>query len=218
VRQTASRFILCSLVPLSISACATTRQQPEPQPIGTSGTATVPPSVPTTAAPDLVPVGQQLDVRLQSRLSSDTAKTEDRFDATTVVDLRQDSSVLIPAGSVVHGVVTAVDPATRTDRTGSLTLSFDRITVRGRSYPIRALAIQVFESEGLEGEAARIAAGAGVGAILGGILGGVKGALAGILIGGGGVVAATEGKEPVLPAGTTIRIRFDAPLQLRSQS
>ena len=48
---------------------------------------------------------------------------------------------------------------------------------------------------------AKIGAGAGVGAIIGGILGGVKGALAGILIGGGGTIAATEGKEVELPPG-----------------
>ena len=87
-------------------------------------------------------------------------------------------------------------------------LSFDRITVRGRTYPIRALAVDAFRSEGLEGEAARIGAGAGVGAIIGGILGGVKGALAGVLIGAGGVLAATEGKDVVLPAGTVVRIQF----------
>ena len=37
--------------------------------------------------------------------------------------------------------------------------------------------------------------------MIGGILGGVKGALAGILIGGGGTVVATEGKDVELPAG-----------------
>jgi hypothetical protein len=43
----------------------------------------------------------------------------------------------------------------------------------------------------------------------------VKGALAGILIGGGGVVAATEGKDVVLPVGSILRIRLDEPLALR---
>ena len=41
----------------------------------------------------------------------------------------------IPAGSVVRGVVTDVKRPGRVDRVGSLTLSFDRITVRGRDYP-----------------------------------------------------------------------------------
>ena len=68
---------------------------------------------------------------------------------------------------------------------------------------------QALESEGLKGEVGHIGAGAGVGAILGGILGGVKGAIAGVLIGGGGVIAATEGKDVHLPEGTVLRVRFE---------
>ena len=70
------------------------------------------------------------------------------------------------------------------------------------------------ESEGIRGEAGRIGAGAGVGAIIGGILGGLKGALAGILIGGGGTIAATEGKDVNLPPGTVLRVRLDSGLDL----
>ena len=44
--------------------------------------------------------------------------------------------------------------------------------------------------------------------ILGGILGGVKGAVTGILIGGGGVVAATEGEDVELAPGTVLRMRL----------
>jgi hypothetical protein len=185
----------------------------EPEAVGTSGSAG-PASVAPTAERNEVPVGQQLDVRLQSSLSSATAKLEDRFYATTTVDLIQGDRTLVPAGSRVRGVVRGVDSAGRLDRTGSLTVAFDQITVRGREYPIEALATKAFESE-LEGEVPRAAAGAGVGAIVGGILGGVQGALAGVLIGAGGTIAATEGKDVVLPAGTIIRMRFDSPLQLR---
>ncbi|MEQ1731426.1 MAG: hypothetical protein ABL982_23900, partial [Vicinamibacterales bacterium] len=81
--------------------------------------------------------------------------------------------------------------------------------------PIRATVPQTIESEGIKGEAARVGAGAGVGAILGGILGGVKGAIAGILIGGGGTIAATEGKDVDLPAGSILRVRLDSGLNLR---
>ncbi len=73
---------------------------------------------------------------------------------------------------------------------------------------------QALESEGIRGEAGRIGAGAGVGAIIGGILGGLKGAVAGILIGGGGTIAATEGKDVDLPAGTVLRVRLDSGLDL----
>ncbi len=173
------------------------------------------PAQPTTSNPNEVPVGTEMDVRLQNPLSSATAQVEDRFEATTMVDLVNGNRVLIPAGSTVRGVVTSVNKAGRLDRKGSLTLSFDQVTTRGRTYPIHATVDQVLESEGVRGEVGKIGAGAGVGAIIGGILGGVKGALAGILIGGGGTVAATTGKDVELEPGTVLRMRFDSPLIVR---
>ena len=162
-----------------------------------------------------IPSGQEIDVRLQTALSSATAQVEDRFEATTVADLFRGNDVLIPAGSVVRGVVRTVDRATRTDRKGQLTVSFDQITIRGRTYPMRGTVTEAIESEGMKGEAARIGTGAGVGAIIGGIIGGVKGALLGVLIGGGGTLAATEGKDVSLDAGTVLRVRLDTPPAIR---
>jgi hypothetical protein len=163
-----------------------------------------------------IPVGTELDVRLQTPLSSKTAQVEDRFEATTMVDLRDDRErVLIPAGSVLRGVVSSVNKAGRLERQGKMTLAFDRITVNARDYPMRATVTEALESEGIRGEAGKIGAGAGVGAIIGGILGGVKGALTGILIGAGGTIAATEGTDVELPAGTALRVRLDTPLDLR---
>ena len=63
-------------------------------------------------------------------------------------------------------------------------------------------------------DATRIGAGAVVGAILGGLIGGGKGALIGVLVGGGGTMAATEGTDVELPAGTILRIRLDQPLDI----
>jgi hypothetical protein len=162
-----------------------------------------------------IPEGQQLDARLESELTSDTAQVEDRFQATTMADLYEGNNVLIPAGSMLRGVVSSVNRASRTDRKGSLTVVFDQITVRGRTYPMRGTVTHALESEGMRGEAARIGAGAGVGAIIGGIIGGVKGALLGVLIGGGGTIAATEGKDVTLPAGTILRVRLDQPPNVR---
>jgi len=157
-----------------------------------------------------IPTGTEIDVRLTDALDSGTAKVEDRFEATTLVDLNVDGRLAVPAGSVTRGVITAVEPATRTNRTARLTVSFDQVTVDGRAYPIRGTVTQALEGEGIRGEAGRVGAGAGVGAILGGILGGFKGAMAGILIGGGGTIAATEGKELRLPQGSVLRVRFDS--------
>jgi len=158
-----------------------------------------------------IPVGTEIDARLQNTLNSGTNQVEDRFEATTLVDVGVNGRVVIPAGSVMRGVITNVEPATRTNRTARMTVSFDQVTVNGTPYPIRGTVTEAIEGEGIRGETARIGAGAGVGAIIGGILGGVKGALAGILIGGGGTIAATEGKEVQLPQGAVLRVRLDSP-------
>lgn len=163
----------------------------------------------------VIPSGQEIDVRLETELSSDTAQVEQRFEATTVADLYRGNDVLIPAGSVLRGVVSSVTKATRMERKGSLTVAFDQISIRGRTYPMRGIVTQALESEGIRGEAPKIGAGAGIGAIIGGIIGGVKGALLGVLIGGGGTIAATEGKDVTLPAGTILRVRLDTPPAIR---
>ena len=180
-----------------------------------------PTSLPTgtvgrTQNPNEIPVGTEFDVRLQAPLSSKTAQVEDRFEGTTMVDLTDEhGKVLVPAGSTMRGIVSSVNKATRMDRKGSLTVAFDRVTIKGRSYPIRATVSQALESEGIMGEKEKIWIGAGAGAIIGAIIGGAKGALAGILIGGGGTIAATEGKDVELPAGTVLRVRMDSPLTIQ---
>ena len=180
-----------------------------------SGESTAPSGTVRTQTPNEVPVGTEFDVRLQNALSSATAQVEDKFEATTLVDLRdQNNRVLVPAGSVMRGVVSSVNKAGRIERKGSMTVAFDRVTLKGRSTPMRATVTQAIESEGIKGEKGKIGIGAGAGAILGAILGGAKGALAGVLIGGGGTIAATEGKDVELPAGTVLRVRLDSPLDV----
>ena len=176
-----------------------------------------PSSTPSSTSSDrsAIPVGTEIDVRLQTELTSDTAQVEDRFEGTTVADLYQGNRVLIPAGSLVRGIVTSVNRASRTDRKGSLTVSFNQVTVNGRAYPMRGSVTDAIESSGIRGEAARIGAGSAVGAVIGGIIGGVKGALIGVLIGGGGTMVATEGKDVHVPAGTILRVRMDTPPEIR---
>lgn len=202
-------------------ACGATTRDPISTPQSTSPPATntqTAPAGPTEVGASeagVIPTGQEIDVRLQTTLSSENAQPEQRFEATTVVDVTQNGRVLIPAGSVVRGVVTAVERPGRLDRVGRLTLSFDQVTVRGRDYPIRGMATQVFESGGIREEVGTAGAGAGVGGVIGGLIGGVRGALLGAVIGAGGAIAATEGKDVTLPAGAIVRIRMDSPVRIR---
>jgi hypothetical protein len=198
-------------------ACATRDTSAVTTPPRTSEVTSQAPSAPETVPSSTrgqIPVGQEMDVRLANSLSSETAQVEQRFEATTVADLLQDGRVLVPAGSVVEGIVSDVDKAGRVDRDGSLTLSFDSIRVRGREHDMRASATQVFESKGIRAEAGTAGVGAGVGGVVGGLLGGVKGAILGAVIGAGGAIAATDGKDIALPAGSIVRIRMDTPVRV----
>jgi len=213
-----STGVLLLAATISAGACASTSNSGTiSTPQSRTGSSTTAPTAPTIANDSrtgVVPTGQEVDVRLQSTLSSETAAVEQRFEATTAVDLMQNGRVLIPAGSVVNGVVSGVEKAGRLERTGKLTLSFDGITVRGRQHRIRATATDVFKSGGILEEKGTAGVGAGAGAIVGGILGGVKGAVLGAVIGAGGAIAATDGKDVELPAGSVVRVRFDTPVTL----
>lgn len=198
------------------TGCATYDPGPASPPYSPpSTTAPAEPTVVNSDEPGTIPVGQELDVRLQRTLSSETATVEQRFETTTAVDLLQNGRVLVPAGTLVRGVVSSVDEADRVDRAGSLTLAFDQMVINGREIPIRATATRIFESGGIREEVGTAGVGAGVGGIVGGIIGGLKGALVGAIIGAGGAVVATEGKDIVLPQGTVIRIRMDSPAEIR---
>jgi hypothetical protein len=200
------------------AACGATSSDPGPttapnSPPSTSEVSQTTPTQPTAInndRPGTIPASQEMDVRLQNSLSSESATVEQRFEATTAVDMTQNGRVLVPAGSTVRGVVSGVKKAGRVERAGSLTLSFDQMVVNGREIPIRATATQVFESGGIREEAGTAGVGAGVGGIIGGVLGGVKGAILGAVIGAGGAIAATDGKDITLPAGSIIRIRLDS--------
>jgi len=190
----------------------------EARPVATTSTR---PAAPRTAAQALpvqsvleVPVGTEMDVRLTDSLDSGKAMVEDRLEATTLADVHVGGRLAIPAGSVVRGVVTAVDPATRTNRTARMTVSFDQVTVNGQVHPIRGTVTEAIQGSGMKGEVGRVGAGAGAGALIGGLLGGVKGALVGVAIGGAGTLAATEGKEVRLPQGSVLRVRLDSPVQM----
>jgi hypothetical protein len=200
------------------AGCATTGVTGD-RPVGTAGQApATAPTAPTQVSDSqrgVIPVGQLIDVRLQDHLSSASATVEQRFEATTIVDLQQGDAVLVPAGSDVRGIVSAVQPAGRLDRTGRLTLAFDQLSVSGHDYPLKAMATQVFESGGIREEAGTVGTAGAVGAIVGGILGGLKGAIVGAAVGSGGVIAATEGKDVELPAGSIVRIRIDSPVRIR---
>ena len=73
-------------------------------PAGTTARSTT-----TTRGAVEIPAGTEMDVRLSNTLDSGTAQVEDRFEGTTLVDLNIEGRTVVPAGSIVRGVVTAVE-------------------------------------------------------------------------------------------------------------
>jgi hypothetical protein len=164
-----------------------------------------------------LPEGSEIQVRLEQSLSSETARQEDRFDATVALPVRNDAGrVVIPAGTRVRGIVAAVEDAERPAKPGRLDLTFDTIYLDDRTAtPMRARVVSVKENLDRSGTGKNAGIGAVVGGVLGSIIGGTKGALIGVVVGGAGGVVATAGEEVNLPAGTILTVNLDRPLDVR---
>jgi len=161
-----------------------------------------------------VPEGMDLRIRLDEGISSETARPEDRVEASLAQSVRVDGRVAIPAGARVLGVVRGVERAHRPSKGGRLDLVFDRIYLNdGSQLDMRAHVVSLEGDLDEKGEHAGI--GAVIGGVLGAIVGGKKGAVIGAIVGGTGSVVARSGDDLDLPAGTVLTLRLDRPLDLR---
>jgi hypothetical protein len=160
-----------------------------------------------------VPNGTEMSVRLDTPLSSRTARREDRIEGTVAESVRVDNRIAIPAGTRVRGIVQDVQAANRPSHGGRIDMTFDQLLLsNGRRVDIRA-SVASIEEEGLDKKRAGL--GAVIGGILGGVLDGKKGALIGVLVGGGGAVVGSKGDDVELPAGTVVSLRLERPVAVR---
>jgi serine/threonine-protein kinase len=163
-----------------------------------------------------VPEGSPLRVRLETPLSSETARPDQEFTASTSAPVEVEGFLALPAGSRVKGHVSHAAASGKVSGRGELTLEFDRIVLPGGAeLLIEAEPLQRRARSTAKKDAAKVAGAAGVGAVIGGILGGGKGAAIGGAVGGSagtGVVLATKGEEVVLPTGTPLDVRLRSPL------
>lgn len=162
--------------------------------------------------------GTEIQVRLTDSLSSETARPEDRFEATVALPVHDEQGRdVIPAGTRVRGIVIAAEDGERPARAGRLDLTFDTIYLDDRTAtPLRSRVVSLHESLD-KGDIAtkRTGIGAIIGGVLGSILGGTKGAILGAVLGGAGAVVAKEGEDVNLPAGTIVTLRLERPLEVR---
>jgi hypothetical protein len=164
----------------------------------------------------IVPASSVIGLHVESSLSSERARVEDRVEARVTRDVSVASRVAIPAGSRVLGSVIAVERGGKIKERARLGVRFHTLVFAdGTEIPIRTDAIyREGESPGSE-SAKKIGAGAVGGAILGAILGGGKGAAIGAAAGAGGgtaVVMAGDRNAANLPAGTIVTVRLTEPV------
>lgn len=165
----------------------------------------------------VIPNGTALAVNLETAVDSQTSHLHDVVTATLIDPVHVDGVEVLPAGSVLSGEVTSVQPSRNVKGRAHLAVRFDSVSVYSESYPISAaFSAQAPSTRGKD--TAKIAIPAAGGAIIGALLGGGKGAAAGAAIGGGAgtaVVLSTKGKPVVFRRGADLRLRLAAPVQVR---
>jgi hypothetical protein len=165
-----------------------------------------------------VPKGTVISASISAGLSSKTSHTGDEFEATVVSPVKVKGTVLVPAGSIIHGVVTEAKSAGKFKGEADLLVSARSISIRGRSYPIQVATLGSTTKGKGKRTAAMVGGGAGGGALIGGIAGGGKGALIGGLVGAGagtaGAAMTGNNRDITMPAETVLGFHLSAPLRL----
>ena len=189
---------------------------------------------PTTPAIRYFTVGADttIRVRMDSQMSSKSARNGDRFSATVTEPVYGGESGIevIPVGSKVWGRVTSVRQAGR--RTpGSISVSFYQVAMPNRAtYPINGSLASLqaddvnADNEGtVSGKSNRnrdavfIGGGAATGALIGAIAGGGKGAAIGAILGGGlgtGARVYEKEKDAEVKSGTEFGVILNRAISL----
>jgi hypothetical protein len=151
-----------------------------------------------------VPEGTGIKVTVDAEISSETAQPGDTWTGKVVEPVIIGTAAPIPAGSVVHGVVTGSLAAEKGNR-AVLVLAVKSITVGSTQHAVPAGTDSIIAGSPRARNLGAIAGSAAAGALIGKAVGGNKGALIGGLLGGGaatGVVAKSKGYQVVLKPGT----------------
>jgi hypothetical protein len=94
------------------------------------------------AAPALaavVPAGTQLQVRLQTKIASNTSKPDDPLETIVIAPVMVNGALAIPAGVALRGVVTGASAATDPTVRATLALDFRELEMGGQRIPVHTL-------------------------------------------------------------------------------
>jgi len=86
----------------------------------------------STPTPAVVPVGTPLQIRLQTKIASNTSHANDPVDALVIAPVRVNGARVIPAGVLVHGVVVSASAATDPTVRAKMALDFRELEMGGR--------------------------------------------------------------------------------------
>jgi hypothetical protein len=176
-----------------------------------------PPEPPRPTFEELVISAESvIGLQTEGRITSETARVEDRVEARVTRDVRVGNRVAIPAGSRAVGTVTQVDRGGKFKEQSKLGIRFNSIVLAdGTRLPISTETIvRVGEAPGNK-SSSKIGGGAVGGAIIGALLGGAKGAAVGATAGAGAGAAAVEAGDKsaaVLQPGTPLTVRILSPV------
>jgi hypothetical protein len=164
----------------------------------------------------VVATSSVIGLQIETPVSSERARVEDRVDARVIRDVAVDGRTAIPSGARAIGTVTLVERGGKMKERARLGVRFHTLVLAdGTELPMRTDSI-LREGESPGGESARKIGGAAVGgAILGAIIGGKKGAIVGGATGAAGgsaVVMAGDRNPATLPVGAVVTVRLTAPV------
>jgi hypothetical protein len=179
-------------------------------------TPVTPVAVPEPQSYDLViPADAVIGLQVDSSISTETARVEDRVTARVTRDVKVADYVAVPEGARAEGEVTLVERGGRLKDRARLGVRFTSLVLAdGTRVPIDTETIYRVSDNPTPSNAAKIGGGAIGGAILGGIFGGAKGAVLGGTLGGGaGTAAVMAGgrHDATLASGSPITIRLQQP-------
>jgi hypothetical protein len=167
-----------------------------------------------------IPAGTRLSLRLESDVSSARSRVEDGVRAVVQRPVVVRGVTVVPAGSVVNGVITDARRSGRVKGRARVAMRFNALRVGDTRYSIRTASV-ARQAPATKGEdAQKIGIGAGAGAIVGAISGGKKGAAIGTGVGAAGgtaAVLATRGKEVSIGRGTVVTTRLVSPLTVHTR-
>ncbi len=180
------------------------------------------PSVATPPAPVLeeitIPASAVIGLEVETPLTSEKARVEDRIDARVTRDVYAEGKLAIPAGARMIGSVTVVERGGKVKERARLGVRFHTLVLAdGRRVDVRTDTI-FREGQSPTGESSRKIGGAAVGgAVLGAIMGGGKGAMIGGAAGAaGGTAAVMAGgrNAATIAVGTVLNSRVAAPVTI----